>query len=192
MPNYFEVMDNYKEKKEREIHEKSYKDIIGNKDTILAEELKIQAEKVINLLNEEIDMTERGYSFENTKGLDKYNKLRKLAKKKEQAETTKIILSELVKKFEPEKRGPGRTRKDGSPARSKKLQQLEEEAKTDKQEQSPKVASSTKKDKPVQKTTELEGGKPQDKHPDAKQQQLTTQDDVPEDTKEGDTDVTDT
>lgn len=188
MPSYFEVLDAYKEKQERDAHEKSYKEIIGNKDTILAEELQKKAEKVVALLNEEIDMTERNYSFENKKGLEKYNKLRKLAQKKRQAENTCIILGELVKKFTPEKRGPGRTRKDGSPARSKKLQQLEYGIKQNSEDpaQDKKQPTTLEGDKPQlnQQSPTIKGQSPQEKHPEVKQQQTTPQDDAPGNTQQ--------
>ena len=201
MPNYFEVLDAYKEKQARDAHEKSYKEIIGNKDKILADELKKKAEEVVALLNEEIDMTERNYSFENKKGLEKYNKLRKLAQQKQQAETTCVILGELVKKFTPEKRGPGRTRKDGSPARSKKLQQLEGGIKQNSEDQQPPVPSQQQtKGKVVKPNTaqdnqgELEGQSPQEKNKsttlegqspqEKRQQQTTPQDDALGDTQQ--------
>lgn len=124
IPNYYEVMDNYKQEQERQKHKKEYEDTIQEKNTLPAE-LKEQADKVIQLLSEEIDMTNKGYAYEEKKGLEKYNKIRKLEIKKAQAQKTSEILDALAKEYTPKKKGPGRTRKDGSPARSKKLQQIE-------------------------------------------------------------------
>lgn len=110
VPNSFEVLDNYKKDQMRKQHIENYKQVINNK-TVLAEQLKEQAENTLKLLNEELDMTSKDQALEPTKAINKFNKMRRLEKKIEETEITIDVLKQTAEQLAPPKRKPGRPKK---------------------------------------------------------------------------------
>lgn len=110
VPNSFEVLDNYKKNQERNTHIENYKKVVKN-DVVLAEQLKEQASNTLKLLIEELEMTSKDQALEPTKALNKYNKMRKLEKKIDEAYKTIDMLESLIEELQPPKRKPGRPKK---------------------------------------------------------------------------------
>ena len=110
-PVWLKVLEEAKENKARQEHEQRYKETISTEQTV-ADKLKEEAQNELTLLIEELDMTEKGYAFEPAKRITKFNKMRRISKKIEQAERTIAMLDELGKEYAPPKRPVGRPRKE--------------------------------------------------------------------------------
>ncbi len=110
-PNWFEVLENFKQKQLELERVAKYKNII-NEEMLLAEKLKQQAKDEQTLVQEELIMTEKGYAFDSKKGLAKFNKERKLKKRLQQTQQTIDSLDRLIVEQTPKKRPVGRPRKN--------------------------------------------------------------------------------
>lgn len=75
------------------------------------EKNKEQVLDTLKLLHEEMEMTSKDQALEPTKALTKFNKLRKLENKIDEANFTVDVLNQIIEQLEPPKRKPGRPKK---------------------------------------------------------------------------------
>lgn len=110
---FITVLEQYKQKKERELAKKD-KPIIDLEKPI-ASEFLVKAQNNLLLLNEELEETQRTPAVTPTDVLIKNNKIAKLQKNIENTELTIATQEQILKQIMPPKRKPGRPRKTDKP-----------------------------------------------------------------------------
>lgn len=110
-PTYLVVIDSVNKATAEQTRKEKYKQTVNTEFT-LVQQFRERAVDELSLLQEELQMTERGYALEPTKAITKYNKERRLNKRIEDTQKTIDTLDRLIVELVPPKRKVGRPRKD--------------------------------------------------------------------------------